>query len=593
MLLSLTLHDVLKRVVEGLYGVQDAVVEVSVQENPKFGEYSSNVALGLAKRLGKKPQEVGKQIIERFKDLKGLNKPVDGSDHSLQDIVDRVELAGAGFLNFYLKDEYLAVVLNDIISAGDRFGSSDIGAGKTVIVEHTSPNTNKPLHLGHLRNNFIGMSLVNMYRLQGYNVLSTEIVNDRGIHICKSMLGYLKWGQGKTPESEGIKSDFFVGEYYVLYNQEEKKNPGIIEEVRELLRKWEEGDLETRALWKTMNTWAQDGYRVTYDKIGSRFDFRTYESEIYDKGKQVVLEAFQEGKVERVEGGALAVDLSEQGLGGREDGKKILVRSDGTAMYVTQDIYLAKKRWEEYHPERVLYVVADEQIYHFKVLFAVLEQLGFDWMKNRYVHIPYGMVRLPEGKMKSREGTVVDADTLIAEVEKLASEEIVKRNPTLSEGEVAERAGAVALGAIKFFFLKVSAPSTFVYHPKESLDFEGNTGPYVQYTYARLASILRKNEEPVGPAESRELPPLERGVLRELLMFPETLCRAAVEYRPHHIAEYVFTLAQGLNSFYHAAPVLQEKDKKLKDLRLNILSAALVILRNCMVLLGIPVLEEM
>ncbi len=557
--------------------------QVSVQENPQFGEYSTNAALVLAKVLKKKPQEIGAELIKKL-----------GADTSLRVYIEKTEFAGAGFLNFYLRDETFIQSLRDIMKQGEKFGTSDEGAGKTIVIEHTSPNTNKPLHLGHLRNNFIGMMLVRLLTAKGYRVLSTEIVNDRGIHICKSMLAYLKWGNGETPESTGKKSDHFVGDYYVRYSQEEKKYPEIEAEARELLRKWESNDLEVRALWKKMNTWAQEGYRVTYDRIGSRFDFRTYESDIYDKGKKIILDAYAAGKVESVEGGALAVDLSAEGLGRREDRKKILVRSDGTTMYITQDIYLALKRWEEYAPEKVLYVVADEQIYHFNVLFALLKHLGFEWVQNRYLHILYGMVRLPEGKMKSREGTVVDADDLIAEVETLAREEILKRNSTLSESEIKKRAEAVALAALKFFILKVDHESTMVYNPKESLDFEGNTGPYIQYTYARLASIVRKNTEPFKElSHSPPLAELERSVVRQLVFFPEVVDRSAKEYRPHFLAEYVFETAQAVNTWYHTAPVLKEPDPILRHVRLQFIQAAQQVLANAMRLLGIPILEEL
>lgn len=566
-------------------GFPEVEVKVEYPQHADHGDYSTNAAMQAANKAGEKPHIVAGKIIELMRSSNGFD-----------DLVDRVEVKGPGFINFFINDSVLHEVLRASIERDEQYGKSQVGAGKTVIVEYSSPNTNKPLTLGHLRNNFIGMALANALADQGYKVLTTEIINDRGIHISKSMLAYQKHGDNRTPESEGVKGDRFVGDYYVKYSLDEKDNPEIIEEVRELLRAWENGDSEVRALWRRMNDWVISGWRETYKKIGSHFDFEDFESEIFDKGRDIILNALGEGKLEKVDGGAVAADLSAFHLGGRDDGKKILIRSDGTAMYITQDIYLAVKRWEEHKPERVLYVVGDEQIYHFKVLFVILKLLGYEWVEDRYVHVSYGMVNLPTGKMKSREGTVVDADDLISEIEEMARDEIEKREGRNADSQLLHnRAEAVALAALKFFILKVDPKTTMMYDPKASLDFEGATGPYLLYTYARLSSIVEKAKDQGyngTRTQGYKQNDRERRLLVLIARYEEVAKRVADELRPNILAEYLLEFSSEINSWYVDTPVLKASENE-REWRLLLIAGLRVVLKNGLRLIGIEVIEKM
>ena len=564
-------------------GFNPEQIRIEYPVHMQHGDFSCNLAMALAKQEKKPPLEIAHDIITKLQ-----------SDAFVSETFEKIEAVKPGFINFHIRNDYLMNNISDIISSTDAYGTSNEGAGKKIIVEYSSPNSNKPLHLGHLRTNFIGMTLGSLYKAQGYDVIMTEIVNDRGMGISKSMLAYQLWGEGKTPESEGIKSDHFVGEYYVRYGQMEKDKPEIEEQVKEMVQKWEAEDTEVRALWKEMRQWAEEGYATTYEKIGSHFDMHEHESDIYDKGKQIVLSALEEGKAEKVEGGAVAVDLSAYNLGSRGDGKKILIKSDGTAVYMTQDLYLALQRWENHKPEKVFFVVGDEQKYHFAVLFKVLELFGYEWVKDRYVHVSYGMVNLPEGKMKSREGTVVDADDLVAELEAMARDAIQQRDDTIQKPELDSRATSVALAALKFFILKVDAVSTMVYDPKASLDFEGNTGPYIQYTYARLASIMRNGKEYIQSDKPVSIEPseIERELLVHLSRYPEVVDRAASDLKPHQLAEYLYDLAAVTNSWYTQSPVLKA-DPSTRVWRLQLIRAIQIVLKNGLSILNIDTIEQM
>ncbi|MBW3014654.1 arginine--tRNA ligase, partial [Candidatus Woesearchaeota archaeon] len=481
----------------------------------------------------------------------------------------------------------------EIFKKKDKYGHSDLGKGKTVLIEYPGPNTNKPLHIGHMRNMVLGISMGNILGSQGYKIVRVNINNDRGIHICKSMLAYQKWGDGKTPESEGKKSDHFVGDFYVLYSQKSKENKELEEETREMLRKWEAGDKEVRALWEKMNKWAFDGFRQTYKHFGMPpFDKEYYESNTYKGGKEIVFDGLKKGLFQKKEDGAIFVDLSKEGFG-----EKILMRADGTSVYVTQDLYLAQLRYKDFKFNKSIYVVASEQNYHFNVLFTLLKKLGYPWADGCY-HFSYGMVNLPEGKMKSREGTVVDADDLITEVENLAKEEIVKRHKRLKEDAVVERGTAIGLAAIKFYLVKVDAIKDVMFRTEESLSFEGDTGPYLQYTHARACSILRRaKEQDLESSTNVDYAllkhPLEISLVQELANFPAKTKEACELYRPHLIAQYLLSLSRLFNEFYHACHCLNEENKDLAKARLLLIDCTRQVLKNALILLGIEAPEKM
>lgn len=581
MSIMLTIQSALASALSKQGAGSDVVPHLDHPAHTAHGDWATNAALALGSRSGVSPREAAEG-------LKGeLEK-----DASLKGVVSRIEIAGPGFLNFFVDPEVLQAELRAIHIQGEEYGRSLVGEGKKVLVEYSSPNTNKPLHLGHLRNNFLGMALGNLMKSQGYDVVMTEIVNDRGMGVSKSMLAYMKWGAGATPESEGKKGDHMVGDFYVKYGEEAKKDDSLEGQAAELLQKWEAGDEEVRAVWEKMKQWTEDGYAVTYEKIGSYFDTREYESNIYTQGKEIILKALEEGKAEKIEGGAVAVDLTEQKLGGREDGKKVLIKSDGTAMYITQDLYLAVSRWEEYKAEKVFYVVGDEQLYHFKVLFTILELFGYEWVRDRYHHVSYGHVSLPSGKMKSREGTVVDADDMVAQVEELARGEIKKRDESLSGSELDGRAEKVALAAIKYFILKVDATSGMLYDPNASLDFEGDTGPYLQYTYARLSSILAKVGDEGGSFEGCEMTEEERVILVALSRFPDVLAQASEEMKPHVLAGYIFSLGQLTNSWYAHESVIKA-DEGARAFRVALVRGVRTVLGRGLQILGIDIMEKM
>ena len=480
-----------------------------------------------------------------------------------------------------------------------------------MMIEYSSPNTNKPLHLGHIRNNLLGYSISEIQKANGWNIVKTNIVNDRGIHICKSMLAWQKWGNGETPESSGMKGDHLVGKYYVEFDKrykaeikelmeqgmtedEAKKEAPLIKEAQEMLLKWEQNDFEIRNLWETMNGWVYAGFDKTYKKLGVDFDKIYYESNTYTEGKEKVEEGVLKGVFYQRDDGSIWADLTADGLD-----EKLLMRSDGTSVYMTQDIGTAKIRYEEYPIKKMVYVVGNEQNYHFQVLSILLDKLGFEWGKD-LVHFSYGMVELPEGKMKSREGTVVDADDLIEEMFNTAREtsrELGKLDG-VSEEEAENIARMVGLGALKYFILKVDPKKNMTFNPKESIDFNGNTGPFIQYTHARIKSVLRKADEQglsYSSLKNTNIPISEKEqyLIQLITEFPVIVKQAGDEFSPAVIANYIYDISKEYNQFYHDFTILREENEDIKTLRLIISDSIANVIKSGMKLLGIDVPERM
>ena len=512
-----------------------------------------------------------------------------------------------GFLNVEIDDSYYLDFLNAIKDKGN-YGFVDRLDEGAVMVEYSSPNTNKPLHLGHVRNVLLGYSVSEILKASGIKVYKTQIINDRGIHICKSMLAWQRFGKGETPQTTGLKGDKLVGNYYVEFDKafkaevselvnegqsedDAKKNAPILLEAQEMLRKWEAGDEEVVELWKTMNQWVYDGFEATYKAIGVDFDAYYYESDTYLLGKEFIAEGLKTGVFFKKEDGSVWCDLTEDGLD-----EKIVLRSDGTAVYMTQDIGTAIQRLKDYPDVRgMVYTVGNEQDYHFKVLFLILKKLGFEWAKNLY-HLSYGMVDLPSGKMKSREGTVVDADDLIQEMAD-TSEEISKELGKLDDYNEDEKKAlykTIGLGALKYFILKVDPKKRILFDPKESIDFQGNTGPFIQYTYARIQSILRKSKN----SENAEVLDIslhekEKQLLKQLELFPEVIQNAAIQHSPALIANYTYDLVKDFNSFYQNVSILGADSDKEKTFRVALSRTVGQTIKNAFSILGIDVPERM
>lgn len=513
-----------------------------------------------------------------------------------------------GFLNIVLRDAYF---LNEFqaISNFETYGHQPVG-NESLIVEYSSPNTNKPLHLGHIRNVLLGYSVAEIEKAAGKKVYKTQIINDRGIHICKSMLAWKKFGNGETPESSGIKGDKLVGNYYVRFDKEYKKEIAalmasghteeeakaqapILKEAQQMLRNWERGDEETVALWEKMNGWVYEGFEESYKAIGVDFDSYYYESDTYLLGKDIVEQGLESGVFYKKEDGSVWCDLTEEGLD-----EKLVLRKDGTSVYITQDLGTAVQRVND-HPDvtGMIYTVGNEQDYHFKVLFLILKKLGYSWANNLY-HLSYGMVDLPSGKMKSREGTVVDADELIAEMTATAKEiaEDLGKIDDLSEEEKNELFHIIGMGALKYFILKVDPKKRILFNPAESVDFQGNTGPFIQYTYARIQSILRKASELGVTSKASSytlLLPKEKELLKLILNFPEIIQNAADAYSPAIIANYTYELVKEFNSFYQNIPILGTSENDEKVFRVQLSDAVGKIIKNAFGLLGIQVPERM
>lgn len=524
-----------------------------------------------------------------------------------------------GFLNLTISPDSWIYLLNDI-HADARFGlTTPTEQSPLVMIEYSSPNTNKPLHLGHVRNNLLGFALANIIEANGNRVVKTNIVNDRGIHICKSMLAWLKYGHGETPETSGKKGDHLIGDYYVAFDKHyreqvaelcgqyesegmtpdeakgkaEKEAP-LMKEARAMLVKWEQNDPEVRALWKKMNNWVYAGFDETYKALGVNFDKIYYESDTYLEGKEKVLEGLKKGIFYRRDDGSVWADLTDKGLD-----EKLLLRADGTSVYMTQDIGTAKLRFQDYPIDKMIYVVGNEQNYHFQVLSILLDELGFEWGKS-LVHFSYGMVELPNGKMKSREGTVVDADDLIAEMIRQARQTIdeLGKFDDMDEAEKNEVARIVGMGALKYFLLKVDARKNMLFNPAESIDFNGNTGPFIQYTYARIRSVLRKAQEtgidipgtlPAGTALNTK----EEEIVQHIADFQTIVRQAGTDYSPSAIANYCYDLVKEYNQFYHDFSILREEDKQKQLFRLVLSENVAKVIRLGMGLLGIEMPERM
>lgn len=513
-----------------------------------------------------------------------------------------------GFLNIVIKPSFWTGVLQGV-AADDNFGFKPVTANsKLVMIEYSSPNTNKPLHLGHVRNNLLGYSLAKIMEANGNKVVKTNIVNDRGIHICKSMLAWLKWGEGITPEKAGKKGDHLIGDFYVEFDkhykaevkqlmeqgktqEEAERESPLMGEARAMLKKWEDGDSEVRSLWKMMNDWVYAGFDETYRRMGVGFDKIYYESNTYLEGKEKVLEGLEKGLFYRKEDGSVWADLTADGLD-----QKLLLRSDGTSVYMTQDIGTAKLRFQDYPIDQMIYVVGNEQNYHFQVLALLLDKVGFKWGKD-LIHFSYGMVELPNGKMKSREGTVVDADELMDEMIDGAREMSKERN-TMTEMTDEERENVfriIGLGALKYFILKVDPRKNMLFNPQESIDFNGNTGPFVQYTYARIQSLLRKSEQGDARVDFTAYEPNEKEIelIQRLTDFAAVVTEAGRTYSPALVANYVFELSKSYNQFYHDYSILKEEDAVVRAFRLSLSRTVARMVARGFSLLGIEVPERM
>ncbi len=582
-------------VIESLYGVKPDISLVQIQKTRKEfeGDYTL-VAFPLLKMSKKSPeitcQEIGDALTKSCPEVKGFN-------------------VVKGFLNISLSLEYWANVLNSII-ADKEFGFKQANSNdKPVVVEFSSPNTNKPLHLGHIRNNLLGFSISRILEKSGKRVYKVNLVNDRGIHICKSMIAWLKFGNGETPQSSGKKGDHLVGDYYVRFDKEYKteisnlvaqgmtedeaktKAP-ILLQAQELLRKWEAKDSETIALWSRMNGWVYEGFEKTYNSLGISFDKTYYESQTYLLGKSVVNDGLSRGVFKQKEDSSVWIDLTADGLD-----EKLLLRSDGTSVYITQDIGTAIERFNEFKFGEHIYVVGNEQEYHFQVLKLIMKKLGYEWSDALY-HLSYGMVQLPEGKMKSREGTVVDADDLVSEMVNTAremSEELGKLDD-VDSGEAAYVNNIVGLGALKYFILKVDPKKNMTFNPKESIDFNGHTGPFIQYTHARIRSVIRKagsvqlgNQiKPEHITSAKEL-----DLIQMINLFPETVVISAESHNPAIIANYAYELAKEYNQFYHEFQIIKEANEGVRQFRLELSLQIADVIKRSMWLLGIEVPDKM
>lgn len=484
-------------------------------------------------------------------------------------------------------------VIEDILTDNDLYGHTEDYKDQNVMVEFSCPNTNKPLHLGHLRNDSIGMSVAKIMAANGAVVRKVNLINDRGVHICKSMLAYQKFGEDSTPESTGIKSDHFVGNYYVKFNQWSKEYPEAETEARKMLKDWEDGIEEVRDLWEMMNMWTISGIKKTYEKTGIFYDEYYFESKTYKEGRGEVLKGFEKGVFYKEADGSIWADLSEIDLD-----KKVLLRSDGTSLYLTQDIGTAIARHRDWNFKKLIYVVGSEQQYHFQVLFHILKKLGFDWADNLH-HLSYGMVNLPDGKMKSREGTVVDADDLIEELTEIAKAEIVAKERTTLVDNLRKTSESVALAALNYFLLQIAPAKDMIFDPAESISFSGNTGPYLQYMGARISSMLRKYDERKDDFEGGKFDPSvlvleqEREIIKLLSTFPDRVADAGESMNPSIITSYLYDLSKIFSRYYHDIPILQDPDKIIVVTRIKLVRAVLQVLKNAFYLVGIPFLERM
>lgn len=583
--------------IQSLYGEAAPANLIQLQKTKKeFEGHLTLVVFPFLKLSKKKPEQTAQEIGEYLV----ANQPAVASFNVIK-----------GFLNLTIASSEWIEMLADINRQSQYGFRKATEQSPLVMIEYSSPNTNKPLHLGHVRNNLLGASLANIMQANGNKVVKTNIVNDRGIHICKSMLAWLKWGNGETPETAGKKGDHLIGDYYVAFDkhykaeveemmkqgmskEEAEANSPLIKEAHEMLVKWEAGDPEVRALWEKMNSWVYAGFDETYRRMGVSFDKIYYESNTYIDGKKKVLEGLDKGLFYRKEDGSVWADLTAEGLD-----HKLLLRSDGTSVYMTQDIGTAQQRFNDYPIDQMIYVVGNEQNYHFQVLSILLDKLGFKWGKD-LIHFSYGMVELPNGKMKSREGTVVDADDLMDEMIATAQQTSLELGKLdgLTKKEAAEIARIVGMGALKYFILKVDARKNMTFNPEESIDFNGNTGPFIQYTYARIQSVLRKAAEAgiIIPTELNhdiQLNEKEESLIQHLAEFPVTIAEAAKDYSPSEIANYAYDLVKEFNQFYHDFSILREENEQVKLFRLALSANVAKVIKLAMSLLGIEVPERM
>lgn len=580
------------KAVEALYGTAPAPGSINVSPTKKQFEGNFTVVTFPFTRLShKSPEDTGREIGEWLV----ANEPSVTKYNVIK-----------GFLNLSISSGTLVDTLNTIAANPDfGFRKADDNS-PLVMVEYSSPNTNKPLHLGHVRNNLLGYSLAQILAANGNKVVKTNIVNDRGIHICKSMLAWQKWGNGITPQTVGKKGDHLIGDFYVAFDQhykaelkelmakgmseeEAKEASQLMKEAREMLVRWEQNDPQVRKLWSMMNSWVYEGFDETYRRMGVSFDKIYYESQTYLEGKELVLKGLEEGKMYRREDGSVWADLSSEGLD-----EKLLLRSDGTSVYMTQDIGTARLRYADFPIDKMIYVVGNEQNYHFQVLSILLDRLGFKWGKD-LVHFSYGMVELPEGKMKSREGTVVDADDLMDSMVATAREASQDRLKDFSDEEAADIARMIGLGALKYFLLKVDPKKNMLFNPKESIDFNGNTGPFLQYTCARINSLLDKIGNQESKIESEDIEPNEKEttLIQRIAAFPDVVKEAGESYSPALIANYAYELAKEYNQFYHDCPIMREENPAVRSMRLLLSYVTARTLRAAGSLLGMEMPRRM
>jgi arginyl-tRNA synthetase len=585
--------DATIKAVQELYNTTITAADVSLQDTRKEFEGQVTVVIFPYVKLSRKSpeqtgNEIGAYIQEHVTDVAAFN-------------------VIKGFLNISLTDTFWLGVFKGIMSASD-YGQFPAN-GQQVMVEYSSPNTNKPLHLGHVRNNLLGFSVAEILKANGYSVIRANLVNDRGIHICKSMLAWEKFGDGETPESSGLKGDHLVGKYYVIFDkaykqqidelkalgqteEEAKKNASLIREAQQMLQLWEAGDAHVMELWRTMNSWVYSGFEITYKQLGVDFEKYYYESDTYLLGKDIVEEGLEKSVFFKKEDNSVWIDLTAEGLD-----EKLVRRGDGTSVYITQDLGTAQLKYNDYHLDQSLYVVGNEQDYHFKVLFLILEKLGREWAKGLH-HLSYGMVDLPSGKMKSREGTVVDADELIKEMDDTAREqtEALGKTGDFSEEDKARLYHMIGMGALKYFLLKVEPKKRLLFDPNESIDFQGHTGPFIQYTHARIRSVLNKAAFDGSMAlvpEISSLTSTERDLILLLNNFPSNINLAARDYSPAIIANYVYDVAKTYNKFYHEEAILKAEEERVKFFRLQLSAVSALVIKKGMQMLGIDVPERM
>ncbi|WP_379969493.1 arginine--tRNA ligase [Epilithonimonas sp. UC225_85] len=577
----------ISEIIPKLYNVEGVNLDVQKNKTEFEGDFTI-VIFPLVKLAKKSPDAIGNELGEAIKNE--------------IDFIESFNIV-KGFLNLKLKDEVFANQLSELQDDFDNLTPKNA----TVMVEYSSPNTNKPLHLGHVRNNLLGYSVAEILKADGYNVIKSQIINDRGIHICKSMLAWEKFGNGETPESTGLKGDKLVGNYYVefdkLYKSEikamvadgineetaKKQAPSIIE-AQEMLLKWENNDPEVRKLWAMMNEWVYAGFNETYSRLGVNFDQVQYESNTYILGKDLIQKGLQDGILYKKEDGSVWCDLTDEGLD-----QKLLLRSDGTSVYMTQDLGTAVQRFEENDLQKLIYTVGNEQDYHFQVLFKILKKLGYEWADQLY-HLSYGMVELPEGKMKSREGTVVDADELVEEMISTAKEksEELGKLETLSDEDKVKSYETVGLGALKYFILKVDPRKKMLFNPAESIDFNGNTGPFIQYTYARIQSLLAKAEYSGKGNFGTYVPnENEKEVIMLLAEFKDVVSKAAESLSPALVANYIYELVKSYNSFYQNNPIVKQEDLDAKQFRLQVSDLVGKTIKKALSMLGINVVNRM